>query len=328
MSITTAYDEGGMDAVADSLLDTSGDDAEAERDDAVEIDSADYDVDADADTDDEPEEADEADDGTDDDADEPEEADEEPTDAPTTYAVKVDGREAQVTLDELRRGYSGQQYIQQQMESVASAKKEVEAIYHQLQTETQQVSQLRQRMEAGQMVPAPTPPDDAQFADDPIGYMEAKIAYDRQAREWQGQQAQLQAQQERQRQVQGQAQQAHLREQMSALQQAIPEFADPQTAGALRDRVIATGVNDYGYAPQELQQVTDARAVRVLHDAMRYRQLLAARKEAGAAKAPPTAGVRPGAKQRAPQGKAKRAQAASRMKRTGDVNDVATFLLS
>ena len=38
----------------------------------------------------------------------------EPTVEPETYMVKVDGQELEVTLDELKRGYSGQKYIQKE----------------------------------------------------------------------------------------------------------------------------------------------------------------------------------------------------------------------
>ena len=44
---------------------------------------------------------------------------EEPSqEEPELYAVKVNGQEAQVTLDDLKQGYSGQKYVQQGMQAL------------------------------------------------------------------------------------------------------------------------------------------------------------------------------------------------------------------
>ena len=257
---------------------------------------------------------------------EDDEGDEQP--APEFHTVKVDGAEKQVTLDELKRGYSGQQYIQEQMRQTAEAKKEAEAIYSQLQQEAQQVAALRQQLESGQARPMPAPPDDSQFQSDPIGYMEAKMAYDRDMAAYQEQMGQIQQVSQRQEAMRQQALQYQLKEESQKLIQAIPEFADPEKGAKLKEQIVSTGV-EYGYTPEELGQVADARAVKILHDAMRYRQMLAARDSAKekVQKARPV--LKPGAKKTANQGKmAKRQKVAARMKQTGSVDDVANFLLS
>ena len=51
---------------------------------------------------------------------------EEPTVQQELYQVKIDGEDREVTLDELKRGYSGQKYIQKGMSDVASQKKQFE----------------------------------------------------------------------------------------------------------------------------------------------------------------------------------------------------------
>lgn len=274
-------------------------------------------------------EADEAEDDEaedDDDDEETEELEEEP--APALYTVKVDGVEKQVTLDELRRGYSGQEYIQTQMRQVAEGRKEVEAIYNQLQQEAQQVAALRQRLEAGNIPQQPVPPTKDLFEADPIGYMEAKIKYDEDLAQWQQSMGELQHFSARQQQMQQQALQYQLAQEMQKLQQAIPEFGDREKATQLRQAILETG-QYYGYEPNELNEVADSRAVRILHDAMKYRQMVAAKGEVQKKvdKARPV--VKPGAKRSATTGKAKQSkQAASRMKQTGSIDDVAKFLLS
>jgi len=274
-------------------------------------------------------EADEAEDDEaedDDDDEEAEELEEEPASA--LYTVKVDGVEKQVTLDELRRGYSGQEYIQTQMRQVAEGRKEVEAIYTALQNEAQQVAALRQRLEAGNIPQQPVPPSRELFDADPIGYMEAKIKYEEDLASWQQSMGELEQVSTRQKQMQQQALQYHLAQEMQKLQQAIPEFGDREKATQLRQAILETG-QSYGYAPEELNEVADSRAVRILHDAMKYRQMMAAQGEVQkkVEKARPV--VKPGVKRTATTGKVKqRKQAVSRMKQTGSVDDVAKFLLS
>jgi len=274
--------------------------------------------------DDEADEADEAED--DDDDEEAEELEEEPASA--LYTVKVDGVEKQVTLDELRRGYSGQEYIQTQMRQVAEGRKEVEAIYTALQNEAQQVAALRQRLEAGNFPQQPVPPGRELFDADPIGYMEAKLKYDEDMASWQQSMGELEQVSHRQKQMQQQALQYHLAQEMQKLQQAIPEFGDREKATQLQKAILETG-QSYGYSPDELNEVADSRAVRILHDAMKYRQMVAAKGEVQKKvdKARPV--VKPGVKKSATTGKAKQSkQAASRMKQTGSIDDVAKFLLS
>ena len=274
-------------------------------------------------------EADEAEDDEaedDDDDEEAEELEEEP--APELYTVKVDGVEKQVTLDELRRGYSGQEYIQTQMRQVAEGRKEVEAIYTALQNEAQQVAALRQRLEAGNIPQQPVPPSRELFEADPIGYMEAKIKYEEDLASWQQSMGELEQVSTRQKQMQQQALQYHLAQEMQKLQQAIPEFGDREKATQLRQAILETG-QYYGYEPNELNEVSDSRAVRILHDAMKYRQMMAAQGEVQKKvdKARPV--VKPGVKRTATTGKVKqRKQAVSRMKQTGSIDDVAKFLLS
>lgn len=320
MADTTAIDGNDMDDVADNLI--------MDQEPAAEEPEADGLEDQAQEPDDEGEQEEAVDETAeeDDDDQEAEEADEEP--AETLYTVKVDGQERQVSLDELRRGYSGQEYIQEQMRTVADGRKQIEQMYHQLQQETQQVTALRQQLETGGIPTQPTPPSRDLFEKDPIGYMEAKLKYDDDLAKWQEKAQELQAVSTRQQQMQQQALAYTLQQEMAKLQQAIPEFADREKGPQLRNAILETGV-EYGFAPEELSEVADSRAVRVLHDAMKYRQLMAARGDVQKKvdKARPM--VKPGAKQSANAGKAKqRKQAEGRMRSTGSVDDVAKFLLS
>ena len=123
------------------------------------------------------------------------EAEEEP--AQQLYTVKVDGKTKQVTLDELTRGYSGQAYIQQGMEQLANAKKQMQEMYHVMQEREQQIAEAYERVQSGQGLTKPTPPSKDLFDKDPIGYMQAKIEYDEQVAQYEQTQAQMAQMQER-----------------------------------------------------------------------------------------------------------------------------------
>lgn len=254
-------------------------------------------------------------------------ADEEP-DQPT-YTVKVDGKVKQVTLDELRRGYSGQAFIQQGMEQLAEARKAMQTEYQTLQSERQRIAEVMGSVQNGQGLTVPKPPAKELLDKDPIGYMQAKVEYEEQVAQYQRVQAQYQ-QIQQQELAQKEAQhQAYLQQQLQVLQQAVPEFADPKRATAHRDKILQAGQNYYGIDPQELSAIADARYLSVLNDAMKYRQIQEARGEVDQKSQNARPVVKPGVKRNERSSQQKKARdVASRMRQTGSVDDVAKFLLS
>lgn len=271
--------------------------------------------------------ADDAEPASEDDEEEELAADEEPDQA--TYTVKVDGKVKQVTLDELRRGYSGQAFIQQGMEQLAEARKAMQAEYQSLQNERQQIAEVMGKVQSGQGLVPPKPPAKELLDSDPIGYMQAKVAYEEQAAEYQRTMAQYQQIQQQQFQQTEAQHQAYLQQQLQILQQAVPEFADPKKAPAYRDKLLQAGQNYYGFDPQELGAIADARYLNVLNDAMKYREIQSARGEVDqkAQNARPV--VKPGVKRNERTSQQKKARdAVTRMRQTGSVDDVAKFLLS
>lgn len=316
-------DTGSIDAVAASIIEGPAqeeqvvEDAEIIEDDEapeaeVEAEEPEAEADAEASEDDEEEEP---------------AADEEP--AQPTYTVKVDGKVKQVTLDELRRGYSGQAFIQQGMEQLAEARKAMQSEYQTLQSERQRIAEVMGSVQNGQGITPPKPPAKELLTTDPIGYMQAKVEYDEQVAQYQRVQAQYQQIQQQERQRTEAQHQAYLQQQLQVLQQAVPEFADPKKAPAYRDKILQAGQNYYGIDPQELSAIADARYLSVLNDAMKYRQIQEARGEVDqkAQNARPV--VKPGVKRNDRSSQQKKArEVASRMRQTGSVDDVAKFLLS
>ena len=222
-------------------------------------------------------------DEVDEDGDEPEEdEDDEETDGdetPQTFTVKVDGKETEVTLDDLKRSYSGQAYIQKGMQQAAEARKEAEGLYHTLQSERQQFLATVQQMQQQGIMTPPKAPDMSMLDSDPIGYMQEKAAYDVKIQEYQNQQRQIQMEQARAQQLQESARQVAMQEQAKMLVEKIPEFANPDTAANLKRALLDHGTS-YGLSAEEIAGIADARYVQVLYDAYKYRQL-----QSGTAKA-------------------------------------------
>jgi hypothetical protein len=270
-----------------------------------------------------PDDLDDADELEEDEAEEAEDAGHE-----ELFTVKVDGQEVKVPLEDLKRSYSGQAYIQKGMQEAASAKKEAEGVYLALLEERQKTSELLTQLRSGQLIAAPTPPNRELFDKDPIGYMEAKVQYDEDVQAWSNQQYAIQqAAQAQEAQMQA-ALQVHLRDQMKELADAVPDFADAEKASKLRDQLMSYGAKE-GYTAEELGQVVDHRAIKVLRKAMLYDQIVAKRGEADKKVEGAKPFVKPGTKRPARTGKAKARQtAASRMKKSGSVDDVAKYLLS
>lgn len=319
---TTELNGGDLDAVTASLIIEAPEQPEDDREETQEELQL-------SDEDDETSEAEDPDDL--DDADELEEDEaEEAEDAgrEELFTVKVDGQEVKVPLEDLKRSYSGQAYIQKGMQEAASAKKEAEGVYLALLEERQKTSELLMQLQSGQLIAAPTPPNRELFDKDPIGYMEAKVQYDEDVQAWSNQQYAIQqAAQAQEAQMQA-ALQVHLRDQMKELADAVPDFADAEKAGKLRDQLMSYGAKE-GYTAEELGQVVDHRAIKVLRKAMLYDQIVAKRGEADKKVEGAKPFVKPGTKRPARTGKAKARQtAASRMKKSGSVDDVAKYLLS
>lgn len=326
MDDTTAMD-GSVDAVAASLIEGGPQEEDEQAEELVQSDEDDAQdqpeaEEADADevtAEDEDEGADES---------EADAAEEEP--AEQLFTVKVDGREQQVPLDELLRGYSGQAYIQKGMKEVAETKQQAAAVYEALMSERQQIAQFAQAMQTGQMpMRPPEPPSEELLARDPIGYLEARVKYDKELGAFQQGQQAMQELAARQAQAEEQSHRVRLAKEQQLLAQAIPAFAKPETAAKVKQDLLKAGQEVYGFGQEELSAVADHRMLRVLHDAAQYRRLMAGKvAEKQPTQAPKTPVIKPGVKMGEQAGKkAKAEKAKAQMKRTGSVDDIARFLL-
>lgn len=101
------------------------------------------------------------------------------------------------------------------------------------------------------------------------------------------------------------------------LKARLPDFG-PQVA----EKIVKTAKDSYGFTAQELEGLTDARHVHVLHDAMQWRALQAAKPKAMRAVADAPKAIKPQAAQPRRTNKA----ASDRLRQSGRVEDLAAFL--
>ena len=193
------------------------------------------------------------------------------------YTVKADGTERKVTLEELKRSWSAEAHRQKGMQEAAEARKQATELFQTLQAEQSKFMQVVQTIQEHGFKAPPQAPDIAMMDKDPIGYMQQEARYRKDAAEYQAQQYQIQQTAAAHRQMQDRAMAEFVTEQSKVLQSRIPAFADANKAREITGKIRSTASEAYGFTDQELSGIVDARQVLALHDAMKWRELQAAR---------------------------------------------------
>lgn len=313
-----------LDEAVESMLSPELGDEEDTTEETLEDTSTEEDQDTDSEETDEEEtseleESDESQD-TDDEYDEEDSEDE----SAELYTVTVDGEEQQVPLNELIRGYSGQQYVQKGMKQAAEARKSAEEAYDSLQSERRRVAQIVQFVESGQLTPPPAEPDKALFESDPIGYMEAKIRYDDELDQYKTRMASVRRVVEQQNHTDAQAFEAYRSEQEAQLRAVEPDFADPAKEAVIRRSMATIGENVYGYSKEEIDAVIDHRALRVLRDATRWQELQA--KKPKAKQRVSRAVASKGRRKKATTADARKTKQRARLRQSGKIEDAVNLM--
>ena len=263
-------------------------------------------------------------------ADEPE--DEQSEDGGETYSIKVDGEELEVSLNELVNGYQRQstftqrqqelardrESLDEQLQSVPAQQEALQQTYHQYQEVLQQ---LRGQMEAAN---APADLDwNTLEREDPIQWLKLKELERQRGTEIQAVMAEQGRMQQISQHENDRKMQAHLAHERTRILEKIPEWSDGEVQ-ANEQRQLVTFGKSVGYSDNELNTLYDHRALVVLRDAMRYRELTsgvkitAAKSKIGSVKGGNKQTVR---HTRTRKSKEKRA----RLKATGKVDDAASI---
>ena len=250
---------------------------------------------------------------------------EEEEDKPPVFTVKVDGKNVEVTLEELQKGYSREADYTRKTQQVSEERRAFQAEAELVRTERQQYSQLLGSLQAQlQQNAAPQIDMDRLYSEDPIEWVRQKEL----ARDAEKVHAAIQSEQQRlshiQAQEQYQSMQAHLAQQQDAMLKAIPEWANPDKAKAEKTLLIEWG-QKLGFSSDELKNIFDHRAVVALRKAALYDQMMTKRGNIRPAVNNGPKPAKPGAAGRMDNTTDSR-RSQQRLAKTGRVNDAASAI--
>jgi len=207
---------------------------------------------------------------------------EEESEEDALYAVRVDGAEYEVSLDELLKGYSRQSDYTKKTQDVANQRGELDQLAHQYTSEVAQIQAERQQyIESLQSVLQGSMTELDHFAtmdwqslkeSNPLEYVTKRDEY----REAQDRIGALQQEQtlvrQRQQQEEAQLRTRTLGEENTRLVEKMPEWGESSTK-----QQMATDLRDYagsqGFIKEEIESLIDHRSLIVLHKAMMYDKL-------------------------------------------------------
>jgi hypothetical protein len=248
--------------------------------------------------------------------------DSEEEEQPQVFTVKVDGKEVEVTLEELQKGYSRTQDYTRKTQQIAEVRKHAEAELQAVRAEREQYAHLLGALEA-QVQQATQPNIDWErlYQEDPIEWVRQREVM----RENQEKSAAIQSEKQRLSQLSQQEQmQQHqmvLQHEQEALVAAIPEWKDSKKAAAEKAMLVQFG-QKAGFSPDELKNVLDHRAVVLLRKAALYDQMVSKRGQIKPVTNNGPRPAKPGAAGRVSNNtEALRAQ--QRLAKTGRVDDAA-----
>jgi len=195
------------------------------------------------------------------------------------FVVKVDGKEIEVPKDELIRGYQREADYTRKTQKLAEERKLVESEFQQVRGEREQYAQiLGQLQQKLQEFEPPEPDWNRLEVEDPTEYARQWTSHQRR----QQQKYAVQAEQDRLnqlRQAETQKQiQAVLAQETARLKEKIPEWSSPEKAKAEGKALLEYG-QALGFSEQELNGITDSRALLALHKAWKYDQMMSKRPE-------------------------------------------------
>ena len=241
---------------------------------------------------------------------------------PDVYTVKIDGVEQEVTLDELRNGYSRQQDYTRKTQELAQKRKSFEDQQAELAKKDAIYAQLLPQLEASLNGELENEPDwAALYESDPIGYVREKDVWDEKRKKLDAAKAenkrlQDEAMQKQQEQIQKYVEYGH-----QQLKERIPEWSDVEKSQKEKLAITNYAVNELGFTQDEVNQVIDYRVLLGLRDGMLYRKQMAATKKKPTQKAASRV-ARPGTANK-PKTATPVKKAKQRLAKSGKVQDAA-----
>jgi hypothetical protein len=195
------------------------------------------------------------------------------------YKITVNGQEVEVTLDELRKGYSRQQDYTQKTEKLSQDRKNVDQLKNDFTRQSeeakikrdqyeQQLQLLNQQLQGNE----PNVDMDQLYRDDPAEYVRYKAEQDKRKELLQASIQEQQRIQSEKKAENDKNYQSYLAEQRNLLSKKLPIYADKHK-GPEFVKNLTNFAKEIGYTDQEINMLVDHRAVIMLANAYRYDKL-------------------------------------------------------
>ena len=294
-----------------------GQETEQEESEETEVETE---VEAEAETDEEIEE--ESDERSEED-----EVEDESEEEPESFSIKVDGEDIQVTLDELKAGYSRQKDYTRKTQEVAEQRKEAEKIQNEAMQKNAELSEERAlyndllpKMQMMIKNNLQKEPDWQQLIDqDPQEYLRKKEEWNKTSQtltfvENEMNRLKTEQEQDSQRALQQQA-----LEGQRIINEKIPEWKDNEVAKKEAENMM-TYAKGLGFTQDELSQIYDGRLILLLRDAWQHSKVKKAVKTKP--KESPARVSRPGNSNKI-RSNTPLKNAKSRLRKSGTVSDAA-----
>jgi hypothetical protein len=242
----------------------------------------------------------------------------------STYKVKVAGQEFDVTLDELRAGYSRDADYRRKTEELANDRKSFQS-----ETEKQRQDYSQRLNELNQLVSLTQQQLNSEFKD-----LDLERLYDEDPTEAARLEHKMKMKQEKlaasiqkvkaeqQRQIQQMVSDQH-----KILVNKIPEFADKDKSKQLKQD-MQSYLQSYGFRDQEIGQIYDHRIVMLVNDAMKYRSMQKLKPNLASKMAKPGKVLSSGVKKtKADVNFAQKREKLGRLKKSGSIKDAQSIFL-
>ena len=241
------------------------------------------------------------------------------------FIVKVDGKEIEVPKEELIRGYQREADYTRKTQKLAEERKFVESEFQQVRAERETYAQVLGQLQQKLQEFEPQEPDWNRLeVEDPTEYARQWTSHQRrQQQKFAVQAEQMRLNQLREVEMQKQINTV-LAQETAILKEKIPEWTSPEKAKAEGKALLEYG-QQLGFSEQELNTITDSRALLALHKAWKYDQMMSKRPEfqAKIKKAPRM--VTPGSAGSVSSKSSDINNAKKRLAQTGSVRDAASL---
>ena len=179
---------------------------------------------------------------------------------PQLYAVKVNGEDVEVTIDELQSSYSRQADYTRKTQELAQQRKTVEEQQSEVAKNEAIYKELLPKMEAALNEGLGEEPDwNALYQADPIGYVRERDLWNEKQQKLQAVQAEQQRLQEEAQAKQQEQIQNYMQYGDKQLLKIVPEWKDQSIAQKEKLAIREHAINDLGFTAEEINQVYDYR---------------------------------------------------------------------